>query len=69
MAGTLWPADEADAAARLGGSAKALAGAGVTALDGYRTVGTAMRRTVRSTTVKGEASTALTEEIPAYATW
>ncbi len=69
VAAALWPADEADAAARLGGSAKALAGAGVSALDGYRTVSTAVRRAVRSTTVKGEASTALTQEVPAYATW
>lgn len=69
VAAALWPADEQDAVARLGGSGTALSKAGVAALDGYREVSAAMRRIVTEPRSKSAVSTAATAAVPAFATW
>ena len=65
FAGALWPADEADAAARLSGDAGRLHSDGADPLQAYRVVSDAMREVITDATVKGAASAAVTAAIPA----
>ena len=65
FAAALWPADSADAAARLSGDAKRLQGEGADPLHAYRVVSAAMRAEITAPTVKGAASAAVTATIPA----
>ena len=69
VAAALWPADEKDAIARLGGSGRALSNADEAALDGYREVSAAMRRIVTEPSSKSAVSTAATAAVPSFATW
>lgn len=64
VAQALWPADAADAAARLVGDAARLTAAGAKPLDAYRVAVLAMRRAVDTPLVKGDASTAVTRLLP-----
>ncbi len=65
FAAALWPADDADAAARLSGDAGRLHGDGADPLEAYRVVSDAMREVITEATVKGAASAAVTAAIPA----
>jgi len=65
FAAALWPADEADAAARLSGDAGRLHSDGADPLQAYRVVSDAMREVITDATVKGAASAAVTAAIPA----
>jgi hypothetical protein len=65
FAGALWPADDADAAARLSGDAGRLHSDGADPLQAYRVVSDAMREVITDATVKGAASAAVTAAIPA----
>lgn len=64
LARALWPADQEEAAARLGGDTARLAASGARPLDAYRVAVLAMRRAVASPLVKGEASAAVTRLLP-----
>lgn len=64
LAQALWPADAADAAARLVGDTGRLTAAGARPLDAYRVAVLAMRRAVDAPLVKGEASAAVTRLLP-----
>jgi len=65
FAGALWPADDADAAARLSGDAGRLHSDGADPMQAYRVVSDAMREVITDATVKGAASAAVTAAIPA----
>lgn len=65
FAAALWPADDADAAARLSGDAGRLHSDGADPLQAYRVVSDAMRAVITDATVKGAASAAVTAAIPA----
>ena len=65
FAAALWPADDADAAARLSGDAGRLHSDGADPLQAYRVVSDAMREVITDATVKGAASAAVTAAIPA----
>ena len=65
FAAALWPADDADAAARLSGDAGRLHSDGADPLQAYRVVSGAMRAAITAPTVKGAASAAVTAAIPA----
>lgn len=64
VAAALWPADEADAAARLLGDTKRLAGGGAGPLESYAAVADAFRAAITEPTVKGDASARLTTLLP-----
>lgn len=64
LAQALWPADEADAAARLVGDTARLTASGARPLDAYRVAVLAMRRAVDAPLIKGEASAAVTRLLP-----
>jgi hypothetical protein len=64
LARALWPADEADAAARLSGDTARLASAGAQPLPAYRAAVKAMRLAVDAPKIKGEASAAVTTVLP-----
>lgn len=64
FAAALWPADDADAAARLSGDAGRLHSDGADPLQAYRVVSEAMRQVITDPTVKGAASAAVTAAIP-----
>jgi len=64
FAAALWPADDADAAARLSGDAGRLHSDGADPLQAYRVVSGAMRQVITDATVKGAASAAVTAAIP-----
>lgn len=67
LAAALWPADEADAAARLSGDAARLHADGADPLDAFRAVADAMRAVITTPMVKGEASAAVTAALePRY---
>ena len=62
--------DDADAGKRLVGAAKPVAATGVGPMQALAEVARSMRRLVTRSTVKGELSTALTEQLPdAYGIW
>lgn len=64
------PFDDVDAGRRIIGAAKPLAATGVGPREAIARVATAMRRLVTRPRVKGDLSTALTEDLPdAYGTW
>jgi hypothetical protein len=65
FAGALWPADDADAAARLSGDAARLQTDGADPLEAYAAVSDAMRAVITAPMVKGAASAAVTAAIPA----
>ncbi|HEY5116686.1 MAG TPA: crosslink repair DNA glycosylase YcaQ family protein [Nakamurella sp.] len=65
FAAALWPADAADAAARLSGDAGRLHSDGADPLRAYRVVSDAMREVITDAAVKGAASAAVTAAIPA----
>jgi hypothetical protein len=65
FAAALWPADDADAAARLSGDAGRLHSDGADPLQAYRAVSEAMRAVITTAMVKGAASAAVTAAIPA----
>ncbi len=65
FASALWPADSADAAARLSGDAGRLHADGADPLEAYVTVSDAMRAVITAPMVKGAASAAVTAAIPA----
>ena len=65
FAAALWPADDADAAARLSGDAGRLHGDGADPLQAYQVVSDAMREVITAPMVKGAASAAVTAAIPA----
>ena len=64
IACAVWPADEADARARLAGDAGRLLADGADPLEAFVTVADAMRQVITSPMVKGEASAAVTEALP-----
>ncbi len=65
FASALWPADSADAAARLSGDAGRLHADGADPLEAFVTVSDAMRAVITAPMVKGAASAAVTAAIPA----
>jgi hypothetical protein len=65
IAAALWPADDADAAARLSGDAARLQAEGADPMQAYRSVSDAMRAVITAPMVKGAASAAVTAAIPA----
>jgi hypothetical protein len=64
LARALWPADQADAAARLSGDTARLASAGAQPVNASRAAVKAMRLAVAATMGKGEASAAVTRLLP-----
>jgi hypothetical protein len=64
LAAALWPADEADAAARSAGAASFMAKNGLEALAGIRASAEALRSVVDRRMTKGEASTLVTRAAP-----
>lgn len=64
MARALWPADSADAGARLLGVGTTLKKAGLDPLEELRTAATALRQVVSTPTAKGDASAAVTRALP-----
>jgi hypothetical protein len=64
LARAVWPVDDGDAAARLGGAAPQLAAAGVGPLEALRATAEALAVVVTAPAVKGDASTALTRTAP-----
>ena len=70
FARALWPIDAADAVARLAGNGQHLRKVGSDPVEALRTTAELLHRTVTTTMTKGEASTALTAELPEeYVTW
>jgi len=65
FAAALWPADAADAAARLAGDAARLQADGADPLEAIAAVSDAMRAVITAPMVKGAASAAVTSAIPA----
>jgi len=61
----LWPADPADAKARLSGDAGRLLGDGADPMEAFAVVADGMREVITSPMVKGEASAAVTAALPA----
>ncbi|HET6953425.1 MAG TPA: crosslink repair DNA glycosylase YcaQ family protein [Acidimicrobiales bacterium] len=64
LARALWPADEADAAARIAGTSPEMRAAGLGALGALRATAEAMAAVVTGPTVKGDASTLVTAAAP-----
>lgn len=60
----LWPADDADAGARLAGTGTRFRKAGIDPLEGLRTAAEALRRVVSTPMPKGEVSAAVTAALP-----
>lgn len=71
LAAELWPVDDADGAARLGASCKALQTAGVPATQAIRDTARAWRKIARKAPMtKGEISAAVTARLPeSYSYW
>lgn len=65
IAAGLYPHSEADATQRLGETKPSVERAGISAIEQFATAAEAMRAAVTKATPKGEASTAVTEAIPA----
>ena len=64
LARAVWPVDDGDAAARLGGAAPQLAAAGLGPIEALRATAEALAAVVSAPAVKGDASTALTRTAP-----
>lgn len=64
FARALWPIDEGDAVARLAGNGQHLRKAGADPFDALRVTASALRKVVRATMTKGEASTKVTRTLP-----
>ncbi|MET0864617.1 MAG: crosslink repair DNA glycosylase YcaQ family protein [Nakamurella sp.] len=64
VAAALWPADDADAAARLAGDASRLTSDGADPLTAFAVVADGMREVITEPMVKGVASAALTRALP-----
>jgi hypothetical protein len=64
VAAALWPADDADAAARLGGDAGRIRSDGADPLTAYAVVADTMREVITEPMAKGVVSAALTRAMP-----